>query len=142
MRVSYITEKAVTIADMREESEDKTELTLVRPNDTAFVNKYGNNGLVTSIDTESVERLGLHVGCVVDYQETFYSELSASNYAEVRDASIPKRDKAYILTEMANMLEACDRGMISEIERDECFSVISAHVEKCQTQTQNDDRAQ
>lgn len=142
MKVNYIEEKAVTIGSMTPESEDKTSVTLVKPNDQNFATRYGNRGLVTSIDNVNIEKQGLHVGCVVDYKEELYYELCASRYEEVRDASMPKNVKAYILTEMANMLEACDQGMISERERDQYFSVMSAHIRKSQVQTKVEDSEQ
>lgn len=36
MKVNYIEEKAVTIGSMTPESEDKTSVTLVKPNDQDF----------------------------------------------------------------------------------------------------------
>lgn len=124
------------------QKEGKSLVTLVKPKDEAFVNMYGNNGLSVTMSDAKIEKLGIDVGTKVDYEEVGYHLLTACRYEEVRDSMMPKDVKAYILTEMVNRMEACDRGMITPRQRDEYFSVVKEYVTLAQEKKQETTRKQ
>ena len=110
------------------EQEGKTTLHLDKPQDKEFVGMYGKRGLNVDVSNSHVESLGLEVGSHVDFDETTYADLSAARYEEVHETPMPKRMRAYILTEMVNRMEACDKGLISPRKRDEIFVVVDEHI--------------
>ena len=135
MEITTNSVKAATVSAITPaEKEGKSVVTLVKPKDETFVNMYGNNGLNVNMSNAKIEKLGIEVGTKLDYEEVGYHLLTACRYEEVRDGMLPKDVKAYILTEMVNRMEACDKGMITPRQRDEYFSVVKENVTLAQEQ--------
>jgi|GEM_PF-3063649 len=143
MEITKSSVKAATVTSISAaEEKGKSILNLAKPEDQAFVNMYGNNGLDVTMSDKKIEALGVTVGTKLDYEEVGYHLLTASKYEEVRDGMLPKDVKAYILTEMVNRMEACDQGMITPRQRDEYFSVVKENVTLAQTQTKDNAKNQ
>ncbi len=129
------------------EEKGKSTLTLQKPEDQEFANKYGKKGYDVTVADSKVESLGLDIGTKVDCEETGYHLITAARYEEVRDCvSMPKNVKAYILTELVNRMESHRLGQITARERDEYISVMYTEVklsqEKLQTTTETQGKKQ